>query len=264
LPAATSWPDEADLAGILREESTRLLADEGIRLPGLARALAERVRPMLDVARDVDWDTGRVAVLATEHEGELDVGEAPGHLRRVLYKADRVDLGGGGLMIWTDYKTGKPISQARTAETRRRHFLERVKSGSHLQAVAYLLGSEGESMGRYLFLRPQLCEDAREVSVTTRDQEFTAAFAAASEAVLVAWEEGSFFPRLVKPDGREEPSRCSYCAVAEACLRGDSGARRRLSDWTAAAGGPGAEEEALLRVWRLWEKPELAEGGSQT
>jgi hypothetical protein len=261
-PASICWPSEEDLAGILLAESTRLLADEGIRLPGLAQALAKRVRPMLEVARDFDWDEGRVAVLATEHEGELDVGEAPGHLHRVLYKADRVDLGGGGLMIWTDYKTGKPISQARTAETRRRHFLERVRSGSHLQAVAYLLGSEGESIGRYLFLRPRLYDDMREVSVTTDDQEFIAAFAAASEAVLVAWEEGSFFPRLVKPDGREEPSRCSYCAVAEACLRGDSGARKRLSEWTAAASGaPGAEEEALLRVWRLWEKPALSEGG---
>ncbi len=255
-PAAISWPLEEELAAILLQEATRLLADEGIRLPGLAQALANRARPMLEVARDVDWEAGKVAVLATEHEGELDVGEAPGRLRRVLYKADRVDLGEGGLVVWTDYKTGRPISEARTAETRRRHFLERVRSGANLQAVAYLLGSEGESMGRYLFLKPQLGEEAREVSVTTDDQEFIAAFAAASEAVLVAWEEGSFFPRLVKPDGREEPIRCSYCAVAEACLRGDSGARKRLSEWTLAtpeAAEPGFGEEALLRVWRLWD-----------
>lgn len=263
-PAAIAWPDEEDLAATLLEEATRLLADEGIRLPGLAQALADRARPMLEVARDVDWgDAGEVAVLATEHEGDLDVGEAPGRLRRVLYKADRVDVGAGGLMVWTDYKTGRPISEARTAETRRRHFLERVRSGSNLQAVAYLLGSEGESMGRYLFLRPRLDEDAREVAVTTGDQEFIAAFAAASEAVLVAWEEGSFFPRLVKPDGREEPIRCSYCAVAEACLRGDSGARKRLSQWTLATGEPGAGEEALLRVWRLWEKPLAGDGGGR-
>ena len=261
-PSLISWPREEDLVVILREEAARLLADEGIRLPGLARALADRVRPMLEVARDVDWDEGQVAVLATEHESELDVGEAPGLLRRVLFKADRVDLGSGGLVVWTDYKTGQPISQARTAETRRRHFLERVRSGSHLQAVAYLLGSEGESMGRYLFLRPRLDQEAREVSVTTADQEFVTAFAAASEAVLVAWEEGSFFPRLVKPDGREEPSRCSYCAVAEACLRGDSGARQRLSQWTATDTAFGPQEEAMLRVWRLWEKGGLSESGS--
>ncbi|HEV2855354.1 MAG TPA: PD-(D/E)XK nuclease family protein [Thermoanaerobaculia bacterium] len=258
-PFSIAWPAEDDVSRMLREEAVRLLADEGIRLPGLAHALAERARPMLDTARDVDWAAGELAVLATEHEGELDVGEAPGRLHRVLFQADRVDLRRGGLVVWTDYKTGRPISNAKRAETRRRDFLNRVRSGSNLQAVAYLLGSEGDSMGRYLFLRPGIPEDAREVSVTHADEEFIAAFAAASEAVLAAWEEGSFFPRLVEPDGRNEPGRCSYCSVAEACLRGDSGSRQRLSEWTAGTGGPGSEEEALLRVWRLWEK-QLPEG----
>lgn len=258
-PFAAVWPGEDDLSGMLREEAVRLLADEGIRLPGLAHALAERARPLLDTARDMDWAAGEIAVLATEHEGELDVGEAPGRLHRVLFQADRVDLQRGGLVVWTDYKTGRPISTARKAETRRRDFLNRVRSGANLQAVAYLLGSEGDSMGRYLFLKPGIQEDARAVSVTHADEDFIAAFADASEAVLAAWEEGSFFPRLVEPDGRNEPSRCSFCAVAEACLRGDSGSRQRLSEWTAGVGGPGTEEDALLRVWRLWEK-QLPEG----
>jgi len=254
VPVAVAWPDEDYVGRVLREEALRLLADEGIHLPGLARALALRARPMLDTARDTDWAGGEVPVLATEIEGELDVGEAPGRLRRVLFKADRVDRGAGGLVIWTDYKTGRPISLARRPDVRRRHFLDRVRAGTHLQAVAYLLGSPGESMGRYLFLKPGLEQDTREISVTTADEDFVSAFAAASEAVLAAWEEGSFFPRLVKPDGRDEPSRCSFCAVAEACLRGDSGARQRLSEWTAGAADPGSEEAALLRVWRLWEK----------
>ncbi len=264
-PFAAAWPGEDILTGMLREEAVRLLADEGIRLPGLAHALAERARPLLDTARDLDWSAGpggvagTIAVLATEHEGELDVGEAPGRLHRVLFQADRVDLQRGGLVVWTDYKTGRPISTAKKAETRRRDFLNRVRSGASLQAVAYLLGSEGDSMGRYLFLKPGIQEDAREVAVTHADEEFIAAFATASEAVLAAWEEGSFFPRLVEPDGRNEPSRCSFCSVAEACLRGDSGSRQRLSEWTAGDGGPGTEEDALLRVWRLWEK-QLPEG----
>jgi hypothetical protein len=264
VPVSVAWPDEDYVGRVLREEALRLLADEGIHLPGLARALALRARPMLDTARDVDWAGGEVPVLATEIEGELDVGEAPGRLRRVLFKADRVDLGAGGLVIWTDYKTGKPISLARRPDVRRRHFLDRVKAGTHLQAVAYLLGSPGESMGRYLFLKPGLDQDVREISVTTADEDFVSAFAAASEAVLAAWEEGSFFPRLVKPDGRDEPSRCGFCAVAEACLRGDSGARQRLSEWTADAADPGSEEAALLRVWRLWEKqPQPGGGGGE-
>lgn len=255
-PFAAAWPAEDDLTGMLREEALRLLSDEGIRLPGLAHALAERARPLLDTARDLDWSAGELAVLATEHEGELDVGEAPGRLHRVLFQADRVDVQRGGLVVWTDYKTGRPISTAKRAETRRRDFLNRVRSGANLQAVAYLLGSEGDSMGRYLFLKPGIQEDAREVSVTHADEDFVSAFAAASEAVLAAWEEGSFFPRLVEPDGRNEPVRCSFCSVAEACLRGDSGSRQRLSEWTAGSGGPGTEEEALLRVWKLWEKQE--------
>jgi hypothetical protein len=258
-PASVAWPAEEDLVRMLGEEATRLLAEEGIRLAGLARALGERVRPMLDTARDQDWAGGEVAVLATEHEGKLDVAEAPGQFRHVLFRADRVDRGAGGLVVWTDYKTGKPISTARKAETRRRDFLRRVQSGSNLQAVAYLLGSEGESTGRYLIHRPGIEDDAREVAVTAADQDFITAFAVASEAVLAAWEAGAFFPRLVEPDGRKEPPRCGFCAVAEACLRGDSGSRQRLSEWTA---GPPAnvEEEALLRVWRLWEKVMPAEG----
>jgi hypothetical protein len=258
-PVPVAWPREEDLARMLREEAARLLAEEGIRLPGLARALGERARPMLDAAYEMDWAGGEIPVLAAEYEDKLDVGEAPGRLRHVLFRADRVDLGAGGLVIWTDYKTGKPVSKARKPETRRRDFLRRVQSGSHLQAVAYLLGSEGESKGRYLFLRPGLDEEARELSVTGDDHDFVSAFAAASEAVLAAWEVGSFFPRLVEPDGRKEPGRCGFCSVAEGCLRGDSGSRLRLSHWTA---GPPAslEEEALLRVWRLWEKPGAEEG----
>ncbi len=57
----------------------------------------------------------------------------------------------------------------------------------------------------------------------------------------------------MEPDGRNEPVRCSYCSVAEACLRGDSGSRLRLAAWTEDSSGIGTEEEALLRVWRLRE-----------
>jgi hypothetical protein len=42
--------------------------------------------------------------------------------------------------------------------------------------------------------------------------------------------------------------------VRQACLRGDSGARRRLAAWAARrgdAGGGSAAERALLELWRL-------------
>ncbi len=254
-PVAVAWPEGRDVDQLLFEEASRLLGEEGIFLPGLARALAERARPMLETARGMDWSGGAVPVLATEVDGMLDVGDAAGSLRHVLFQADRVDKAAGGLVIWTDYKTGRPISSAHKPDVRRRHFLDRVRKGTHLQAVAYLLGSDGESKGRYLFLKPGLDDGDRELAVTTADEDFIEAFAAASEAVLAAWESGSFFPRLVELDGRKEPGRCAYCAVAEACLRHDSGARQRLFEWTErdlAALEP--EEAALLRVWRLGVK----------
>ena len=260
VPAA--WPGERDVQRVLREESRRLLEEEGIFLPGLANALAERAYPLLETARDMDWSGGAVPVLATEVEGELDVGDAPGSLRHVLFKADRVDRAPGGLVVWTDYKTGKPISSARKPEARRRQFLDRVRRGSQLQAVAYLLGSDGESMGRYLYLRPGLDDGQRELAVTTADRDFVEAFAAASAAVLAAWEAGSFFPRLVELDGRKEPGRCGFCPVAEACLRHDSGARQRLYEWTLEADLDDLTPEtaSLLQVWRLGEDP-MGSGG---
>jgi hypothetical protein len=260
-PVAVAWPDDREIEQWLYEESARLLEEEGVFLPGLARALAERARPMLETARDLDWTAGAVPVLATEVEGEMDVGDAPGPLRHVMFQADRVDKAPGGLVIWTDYKTGRPIATAKRPEYRRRQFLDRVRRGSNLQAVAYLLGSDGESKGRYLYLRPGLDGGERELAVTNTDQEFIEAFAAASEAVLAAWETGSFFPRVVELDGRKEPARCGFCSVAEACLRNDSGARQRLYEWTGRVAEARPEEMALLRVWRLGAKP-VMEGGA--
>jgi len=251
------WPDGEEVDRVLREEARRLLAEEGIFLPGLVRALAERARPLLDTARDLDWAGQPVPVLATELQGELETNDGAGRPKRILFKADRVGREGRDL-VWTDYKTGRPLSEARRAEKQRDHFLARVKAGTHLQAVAYLLGSEEEkSTGRYLFIRPDREEgENREFAVTREDQDFLDAFAATTAAVLDVWEAGAFFPRLVDTAGRNEPVRCSFCAVAEACLRGDSGARQRLFAWTEKApeSAEGPEESALWNVWRLAAK----------
>jgi RecB family exonuclease len=253
---AIPWPSEADLDRLLREEAARLLAAEGITLPGLAHALADRVRPMLDSARRVDWRDPEaiVPVLRAEANEALEVRDAAGRSRTLRFRADRVDLAADGLRF-TDYKTGKPISTARKPDARRKHFLDRVKAGTHLQAVAYLLAAGSEpALGRYLYLRPDVEE--RDFAVTALDRDFTEAFEAATAAALAAWDAGSFFPRVVDPAGRDEPPRCSWCAVAEACVRGDSGARLRLFEWSDRnrARRPEAldpAEEALLRVWRL-------------
>ena len=256
LPLAVEWPNEAVLSRFLREESERLLREEGVFLPGLARALAERARPFLAAAREADWTRGEVSVVGVEEQGVVKVSDGRGRSYRVGFKADRVDRT-GGIRVWTDYKTGIPISTAVKEDFQRRHFLDRVRKGSHLQAVAYLLGSEEESLGRYLFLRPDLNAEQREHTVTRSDKGFVEAFENSTASVLDAWSAGAFFPRVVEPQGLKEPGRCGFCSVAEACLRGDSGARLRLFEWTEKAPGLSivAAEEALLRVWRLWEKP---------
>jgi PD-(D/E)XK nuclease superfamily protein len=269
IPVLVRWPAEEVVERLLREEAARLLRAEGVPLPGLVRALAARALPLLEAARDLDWAGGVVPVLAVEAEGSVVVRDATGRPRTLRFKADRVDRAEGGLR-WTDYKTGRPISDKKQAATRRRHFLERVRAGTLLQGVAYLLaGPEGESarppsVGRYLYLRPGPGGRAeREFEVAAVDGDFARAFAASVEAVLGAWDAGAFFPRVVDPAGEKEPGRCSFCAVAEACLRGDSGARLRLFEWSerarAETGGAGREEggaaeRALLAVWRLAAK----------
>jgi CRISPR/Cas system-associated exonuclease Cas4 (RecB family) len=266
IDAPTPWPAAERFEQILLEESTRLLTLEGISLPGLARALAERARPFLLVAREEDWP-GETVVPAfqVEEEDVVKVVDAEGRSRWLRFRVDRMDKSG----LWfryTDYKTGRPLSTARKPEVRRRHFLERLRQGTLLQGVAYMLSARTEqSEGRYLYLKPGLDPETREHKVTPDDREATEAFANAVSATLAAWDAGAFFPRLVDTAGRNEPARCAYCAVAEACLRGDSGARLRLFEWAERAGraGPdpvrGEAGSALLRVWRLAAKQEREE-----
>jgi PD-(D/E)XK nuclease superfamily protein len=266
-PALVFWPAPERLDRMLEEAAGRLLAAEGIRMPALARALGARARPLVEAARAVDWSPGEpLPVLAVEAQASVVCRDASGESRILHFRADRVDRAGEALR-YTDYKTGRPLSPSKSAETRRRHFLESVRAGTHLQAIAYLLAAGDEpAVGRYLYLRPGLREEERELAVTGGDRELRAAFERAVQAVLAAWDAGSFFPRVVDPAGRNEPARCSYCAVAEACLRGDSGARSRLFEWTArdSAAAAAPAEEALLAVWRLPVKEKRALPQEQT
>jgi superfamily I DNA/RNA helicase/RecB family exonuclease len=269
-PLLVSWPAASDLDVLMLDAAAQTLAAEGILLPGLARALAERARPYVEAAGAADWVDGVLPVLRAESKEEVEVFDAAGRGRPLRFRADRVDRSGRreGELRFTDYKTGRPVSTASKPDVRRRHFLNRVRAGTFLQAMAYLLAARDEpALGRYLYLRPEATE--RELGVASGDREFTAAFDRAVRAVLAAWDAGSFFPRLVDPAGRKEPARCGYCQVAEACLRGDSGARNRLFEWTGTARAEetslAAPEQSLLAVWRLpaKEKEAAAENGDE-
>jgi hypothetical protein len=259
-PVPVPWPAPDAVDRLLRASASAALAEEGIALPGLARALADRARPFLETARELDWGAVPVQALGAEVSSSVTVTDAAGRPRAIRFTADRVDLSdlhGEAAPRWTDYKTGKPFSDHKREDKRRERFLDRVRRGRALQGVAYRLAGGGRAHGRYLFLAPGLDEGARELLVSPGDAELETAFADAARAALTAWDAGAFFPRVVDPAGREEPNLCRFCEVAEACLRGDSGARGRLAEWARRAheaeeAGPAhPAEAALLAVWDL-------------
>jgi hypothetical protein len=277
-PVEVPWPGPERLTALLAEEAEAVLAEEGVLFQGLSRALAAQARPFLDRARALDWGRGAVPVVGAESEGGVLVPDARGRPRPVRFKADRIDRDPlSGALRLTDYKTGKPLSDAKRDDVRRRHLLRDVREGRRLQAVAYLLAGGEGAAGRYLFLDP--AAETAEFAATAADRDLLAAFAASAGAALAAWDAGSFFPRVVDPKGHAEPLRCQWCDIAEACLRGDSGARRRLFEWAegrraAAAAAPGAAtggageprgaREAglaeLMGVWRLPLREETPRG----
>jgi RecB family exonuclease len=185
----------------------------------------------------------------------VTVEDAAGAARTLAFRADLLEEV-GGRVVFTDFKTGAPLSKAKTDETRRKHLLAAFRRGEALQAAAYPLAAGGRPAdGRYVYLRPDLADDTRVLEVTSEAPELPAIFQAVVRAVLSAWDSGSLFPRLEEANRPKEPSRCSRCEVRDACVRGDSGARRRLARW-AAARGEGerpllAAEAALRGLWSL-------------
>ncbi|HTQ81503.1 MAG TPA: PD-(D/E)XK nuclease family protein, partial [Thermoanaerobaculia bacterium] len=248
-----AWPDGEGFERLLAGNAHRVVEEEGISLPGLARALAARARPFLEVARMSDWgEPGTVvSVLGAEVLGAIDIPLPAGGSRPVRFKADRIDHLDGELRL-TDYKTGRPLSTAKTEKKRAEHFLKGVRTGTRLQAVAYRLAASQAgwpALGRYLYLKPEL--ETREFSASAGAPELEQAFQQATAEIFAAWEAGTFFPRVVDLSGRAEPGRCGFCSVAEACLRGDSGARGRLFEWANAAPSAAATSAPFLAVWRL-------------
>jgi RecB family exonuclease len=285
-PRPLVWPPDAVLGRWLLDAAGAALREDGVPLPGLARALAERARPLVERARELDENpalrepafdgssepAGPCGVLGAEVEGTVAVTDGAGRPRRLRFLADRAEAVGGRVRL-TDYKTGKPLSEAKTEETRARHHLAGVAQGQRLQAVGYALAAAsllGDAAGhgtriegRYLFLRPEIEDpEAASFAAGAADPAFAAAFRDAVATLLAAWDAGAFFPRVVDPSGQDEPLRCAWCEVAEACVRGDSGARLRLHRWNAEhaeaaeAGGAASDaERAHHGVWELAAAP---------
>lgn len=259
--APLRWPEEPELTEVLRAAARDALREERLALAGFEPALIALARPPLVLAHDASRDAGAI-VLGAEIEGTCDVRVGDGRARRLHFRADRVERVAGELVL-TDFKTGKPLSDALKPGTQTAHHLRDLLRGQKLQATAYARGaaarSGGSAVGCYVHVHPK---DATAVTFAVRadDVVFAAALDEASDTLFGALDTGAFFPRL-EQDGKE-PSSCGYCRVSEACLRGDSGARHRLVEWVAehageahgAGGGRermSAAERAAVAAWQL-------------
>lgn len=271
-PRVHRWPTKENLDAIVLAEASKSLRDRGIAVPGMATVLAETIQPILDVAHRSAWPDPVPAsqVVTAELAGYFNLSRTDTTTRRIFFKADRAEYVGNRLQL-TDYKTGTMFLDLKTVAARRKRLLEKVGLGHLLQAAAYANADSPRSIdGRYLVLDPDLDEDSdREILISSEDSGVLEPFEASVETLLDAWNYGSFFPRLEDAKTGIEPRRCQYCSVSQACIRGDSGARRRLREWVdsrreneAAAGQAEPWARAMIQAWYLGSESPAAGSSS--
>lgn len=255
-PISVEAPAPREVARALEQAAEAVAREAGIAWPALREALEARSQPYLLRALELDLGVAdaRLALIGAELAGSIVVDGRP-----LAFRVDRVDLLEEGRLRLSDYKTGAPLTRAMGEEARLRRLRQAVARGEALQIAAYLasavaLGARGR--GRYLYLDPALDASLAELSV----EESDAALGILPRTVSLlcaAWEQGVFFPRLEDPQG-QEPRACERCALAEACVRGDSGMRRRLRELVAhtaeeqrAGVEPGEPLATLLALFAL-------------
>ncbi len=246
------WPSDTNMRRLATEHAGVLLEREGMALPGLARVLAERALPLLREVFEQVWRPaeGRPALYGAELTGTLTVPDADGRPRTISFRADLVEKGAERPRL-IDLKSGGTFSKAKGEGTRRKHMLASIARGRTLQAAAYTRAAGGD--GTYLYADPARSDGHPVFTVLHDDDEMSQTFDEVLRTLLAAWDRGSFLPRLEQPEGSSQRSPCVSCQVAEACARGDSGARRRLARWAAAP--PRAEGPALAAARALFWLP---------
>lgn len=238
-------PPPASVVEHVQAAAQETAHENELRMPGLIQALAQRAQPFVERALQLEFaDSSTLAVLGCEVRQEIELKLPDGSVRRLSFLADRADADADGAPVFTDYKTARPAWQ-QAAKTRAKKLAEAVLRGERLQVAAYAAAIDGAS-GRYLFLRSKP-GTPREAYVAMLHHESPAieAFREVGGQLMAAREAGFAFPRMEKPDG--SPGRaCDWCELSDACLRHDSGARRRL-----VQGLDASEDELLHEMWQL-------------
>jgi hypothetical protein len=256
-PVEIRWPEDDRLKRLVAERARRVAVREGLAPLGMAPLLAARAERLLEAERVLEWGNGALGgVLGAEVEG---VAEVPGVPGRLAFRADRVDRD-EGTVVFIDYKTAKPMSEAKQESTRRRHLGTEVARGRLLQAAAYAQAEGvGRARGSYLYLKPgeTWTAEMRSLTVDGEDEALAVSFATAVRTVAAARAQGTAFPRLEEADGKTA-KHCGYCPVAEACRRDDSTFRRHLVAWMqgAAESGDPAVNASRALWWLGVERPE--------
>jgi RecB family exonuclease len=251
------WPNRESLELLVHDTAERIARRHGLIGSGVAPLFAAQALPYLEVARRLEWGEGvRADVLTAEVSGDVTIDDLDQPMR---FRADRIDRQAGG-QILLDYKTGRPPWGPGKPETRRKHLLRDVSRGRALQGVAYALASGGAGCGRYLYLAPnlgRLPEESRDVRIGATEEDAVAAFHNAVLTIAEAWRAGGLPPRVEEADGKNA-AHCGFCTVSEACLRDDSGYRRRLVEWLGERDNDDSPVVAAARdLWWLGvERPE--------
>ena len=217
-----AWPSDERLRARALDIAARTLREEGLYAPGLDALVAARAVELVAAARRLDEADASLRVLAAEVSGWIPIAND----RRLTFRADRVERSEDRLRL-TDWKSGLVFGPEVTGEaTRARHAKIALRRGTHLQAFVYATAG-GE--GRYVALKPDFQDDSnRSYPIHGDDEVARVLFESARDALLGAWDAGAFFPRLVDHTGRKENPACATCEVAAACVRGDSGVRKRF------------------------------------
>lgn len=256
-PVRVPWPAAERLEMMLAEAARRLLAKEGIHLPGLARGLVELARPMLERARIPHWDGTEPAVVGSELDAAVGIAGTP-----VAFRADLGIEEEAGLRF-IDFKTGAPLSTAKKPKTRHQHLLAAVERGAALQVAVYAAARPGRPVagGAYQYLTDQAdpSTGSNYLILDGDDDEALGRMRVAVERLLEARGLGVYPPRLTGPPPGDNgtPSACDWCAVRQACLQGETTARMRQRRWVdehqkpsrLAPGG----ERALATLWWMWD-----------